>query len=340
MSIDVLIRAPVGLLPVLIFLAVLVYMDSYKLVSLRVVLWVIAAGIVTAVLAYFVNGLLLEQLPLDFRAYSRYVAPLVEETLKALVIVALFRLNRIGFLVDSAIMGFAVGTGFAFAENLFYLASAGHAQMAVWIVRGFGTAIMHGGVMAIFGIVSQTLTERNMKINPLLYVPGLVAATTLHSLFNHFVLPPMQMTLLVLLVLPPILYVVFDRSARHMHEWLELDFDADALLLEQIKSGEFKQNKIGRFLDDVRTKFDGPVVVDMLCYLRLYTELALRAKGVLMMRENGLDVPVGERTQAKFEEMKYLEHSIGKTGLLALSPFLHMTRKDLWQLYVLDSKAG
>jgi len=28
--------------------------------------------------------------------------------------------------------------------------------------------------------------------------------------------------------------------------------------------------------------------------------------------------------------------SIGKTGILAMRPFLHMTRKDLWQLYVLE----
>ena len=59
MSTDLLIRAPVGLLPVLIFLVVLLYMDSYKLVSLKTVLWVIAAGGVVAVLAYFVNGFLL-----------------------------------------------------------------------------------------------------------------------------------------------------------------------------------------------------------------------------------------------------------------------------------------
>jgi hypothetical protein len=121
-----------------------------------------------------------------------------------------------------------------------------------------------------------------------------------------------------------------------MHEWLELDFDDDARLLQQINSGEFAESKIGRFLHDLRTRFDGPVVVDMLCYLRVYTELALRAKGVLLMRENGLDVSVGERTQEKFAELAYLENSIGKTGLLAMRPFLHMTRKDLWQLYVLE----
>jgi len=132
---------------------------------------------------------------------------------------------------------------------------------------------------------------------------------------------------------------VFRKSASHLHEWLELDFDADARLLNQINSGEFADSKIGRFLHDLRDKFDGPVVADMLCYLRLYTELALRAKGVLMMRENGLDAPVGARTREKFAEMEYLEGSIGKTGVLAMHPFLLMTRKDLWQLYVLEDGA-
>jgi len=335
MSTDLLIRAPVGLLPVLIFLFVLLYMDSYKLVGLKTVLWVIVAGALLTIVAYFVNGFLLEQLQIDYKSFTRYVSPLTEEGLKAIVIVWLFRMHRIGFLVDSAIMGFAVGTGFAFVENFYYLQSAGNAHIAVWIVRGFGTAIMHGGVTAIFAIMSQALTERNMKINPLLYLPGLIAAITFHSFFNHFVLPPILMTLCILLFLPPMLYVVFERSAVHLHEWLELDFDADARLLEQINSGEFAQSKIGRFLHDLRSKFEGPVVVDMLCYLRLYTELALRAKGVLMMRENGLDTPIGERTKEKFAEMEFLEDSIGKTGVLAMRPFLHMTRKDLWQLYVI-----
>ena len=145
----------------------------------------------------------------------------------------------------------------------------------------------------------------------------------------------MLMTASYLLLLPPVLYVVFQKSAAHMHEWLELDFDEDALLVEQITSGHFTATKVGRFLNDLRSKFEGPVVVDMLCYLRLYTELALRAKGVLLMRENGFDAPVGERTKEKFAELAYLEGSIGKTGLLAMRPFLHMTRKDLWQLNVL-----
>jgi RsiW-degrading membrane proteinase PrsW (M82 family) len=333
---DLLVKGIVGLLPVLIFLVVLVWMDSYKLIRLRSVLAVIVLGGATAWMAMYVNGWLIGLLDWPLQPYSRYVSPLVEELLKAAVIVFLFRSNRIGFLVDAAIMGFAVGAGFALVENFHYLQHLGSAHLAVWVVRGFGTAIMHGGAAAIFAIVSQTLTERQMNINPVRYLPGLVVAALVHSIFNHFLVAPVLQALGTVLLLPPLLQLVFQRSARAMHRWLELDFDADARLISMITSGEFSESRIGRFLDDLRKKFDGPVVVDMLCYLRIYTELALRAKGVLMMRENGLDAPVGERTKAKFEELAFLEQSIGKTGLLAMKPFLHMTRKDLWQMYVLD----
>jgi hypothetical protein len=83
--------------------------------------------------------------------------------------------------------------------------------------------------------------------------------------------------------------------------------------------------------------FKGHVVADLLCYLRLYTELALRAKGILMMNESGFEVSVDVETQAKFAEMRYLESSIGKTGLLAIQPMCHMSHRDLWQLYMLGN---
>ncbi len=79
----------------------------------------------------------------------------------------------------------------------------------------------------------------------------------------------------------------------------------------------------------------GEVVVDLLCYLRIHVELSLRAKGILMMREGGFDVGPDDETRALFAELNYLEESIGRTGKLALLPFLHLGGKELWQLYML-----
>jgi len=128
---------------------------------------------------------------------------------------------------------------------------------------------------------------------------------------------------------------VFARSESAVGDWLGRGFDADAEMLELINSGQLSDSPVGRYLHQLKDRFQGLVVADLLAYLRLYTELALRAKGVLMMRESGFDVPVDEATREKFAELRYLEKSVGRTGLLAIQPMLHMSHKDLWQLYML-----
>ena len=110
---------------------------------------------------YLVNGWLLGVTAIDLETFKRYFGPLVEELFKALVIVALVRMHRIGFLVDAAIFGFAVGTGFAIVENLYYQHLIPDAGIGTWIVRGFGTAIMHGGATAIFAVMGLAMLERS-----------------------------------------------------------------------------------------------------------------------------------------------------------------------------------
>src|SRR5206468_9703559 len=113
---------------------------------------------------------------LQRRVLTRFGAPVIEEILKAVPIFWMIRSRRVGFLIDAAICGFAVGTGFALAENLYYLSTLAAAPPALWVVRGFGTAVMHGGTTAIFAIVGKS---RQATL-------GLLSAIVLHSLFNHF----------------------------------------------------------------------------------------------------------------------------------------------------------
>lgn len=325
----------VGLAPVTTFLVALVLLDSYKLVKLRVVVLTLACGVVAAGIAYAANGLVLEYARVGFATHTRYVAPVLEELLKGLVIVALIRTHRIGFLVDAAIFGFAVGAGFAMVENLVYLGQFPGATMGTWNVRGFGTAIMHGGATAIFAMAGLAMMDRSGKASVRAFLPGFVIAAVLHSAFNHFFLSPRLSTLGVAIVVPALLYVVFERSERALGQWLGSGFDADTEMLQLINSGALSDSPVGRYLHELKDRFEGPIVADILCYLRLYTELALRAKGVLMMRENGFNPPIDEPTRAKFVELRYLEGTIGKTALLAIQPMLHMSHKDLWQLYML-----
>ena len=336
MTADFVLHALLGLLPVCCFLAALVYLDSYKLVPLKWVVGTIILGCATGVASYPLNWIGLQWLDVGFTAYTRYVAPITEEALKATVIWVLMRNNRIGFLVDAAIFGFAVGAGFAIFENLYYLTILPDLKLGTWIVRGFGTAMMHGGATAIFAIITHTMLEQYPTRGRFALLPGLLIAAITHSVFNHFFLAPIINTALVLGILPLLFTVIFDRSDRTLSDWLGAGFDADTELLELINSGELSNSKVGMYLQSLREKFEGPIVADLLCYLRLHTELSIRAKGLLMMRESGFMNKTGEETRAKLEELRYLEKSIGATGKLAIKPFLRMSQKDLWQFYMLS----
>ncbi len=178
----------------------------------------------------------------------------------------------------------------------------------------------------LIGIVLGVIADRARSIVP---------SIALHAGFNQFYFSPRASTLGILLVLPPLLWAIFLRSERSVGDWLGRGFDADTAMLELLNSGEFADSPVGRYLHALRGKFEGPVVADLLCYVRLHTELSLRAKGILMMRESGFDPPVDQATRDTFAELAYLEKSIGRTGVLAIQPMLAMSHRDLWQLYML-----
>lgn len=330
----------VGIVPVLLFLGALVLIDSYKLVALRAILLSVGAGVVAALASYGVNSVLQPGLALDFTHYSRYLAPLVEETLKALFVVFLLQRNKVGFVVDAGIHGFAIGTGFALIENLYYLQVNPSAGVLTWSARGVGTAIMHGGATAIVAMVSHTLHTRRGAFRASVVLPGLGVAVILHSLYNHFLLHPLLATALIALVVPALSVAVFQRSERETTAWLGAGFDTDQELLRAVRSGTMSATPAGRYLTSVRSRFAPDEIVDMMCLLRLRGELAIRAKGILLLREAGFEAAPDPSVRAKFDELRYLEQSIGKTGLLALGPFLHTSTRDLWQLNMLTEQVS
>ena len=326
----------VSVLPVFLFLGALVLLDSYKLITPRAILLAVAAGATATLVGYAVNVSLIPALGLGIERYSRYVAPLVEELLKATYIVWLLRRNKVGFVVDAAIYGFAVGTGFAFFENIYYLPVHPNPTIWTWIVRGFGTALMHGGTTAIFAMISRTIQNRSPKFRLSLMLPGLAVAAVLHSLYNQFLVSPLLATALIVLVFPYIMMFLFQKSERETRGWLGTGFDTDQELLRVMRAGQVSETPVGIFLKGLRTSYPPEVIVDMMCLLRLRAELGIRAKGILLMREAGFEADPDPSLRAKLEEVRYLEGSIGRSGMRALKPFAHTSTQDLWQLNLLD----
>ncbi|MFH1312407.1 MAG: PrsW family glutamic-type intramembrane protease [Candidatus Eisenbacteria bacterium] len=333
-----LLRICVSLPPVFAFLAGLVFLDSFKLVSVRMIVQTILIGCVAAVVLMFLNGPIQRVCGMEIQTFSRYLAPVLEELLKAVPLIYLISRKRLGFMVDAAICGFAVGAGFAVIENIYYLRSLEEANILAWIIRGFGTAVMHGGTTAIFAVLAKNRSDRYARGGFHVFLPGLLIAIAIHSFFNHFFLLPHVYTIAQLIVLPVLVVITFTQSERILRNWLEVGLDSDVQLLSYVTTGTISTTRIGEYLTSLQARFPGEIVADMLCFLRVHLELAVRAKGILLMREAGFRVPADPETKARLTELKFLEKSIGKTGQLAMAPFLHTSSHDLWQLYLLEEK--
>lgn len=313
-------RILIGLLPVFAFLLALILLDSFKLVKVRTVAGLIVGGGLAAVASLFINVRIGSALGLDGVTLVRYVAPVVEEILKSAFIIYLVARHRVAFLVDAAIIGFAIGAGFAAVENIHYFVALEENGIAMWVVRGFGTALMHGSVSAMMAIISKQLADAHGIARLWVFLPGLALGTALHSAFNHFFIAPTVTTILILIVLPVFFVAIFHFSETRTREWLGTGFDTDAELLATITAGQASDSRIGAYLVDLRERFPPSTVVDMVCLLRLRLELSIRAKGILLARQSGFVVPPDPDMEGRFSELKFLEHSIGRTGLLAMSP--------------------
>jgi RsiW-degrading membrane proteinase PrsW (M82 family) len=318
-----------GFAPVTAFLGALVLLDSFKLVRRADVAKSIGAGVLAASLSLAANLAMVRFLGVAPDVLPRFIAPLIEESAKAATLFWLMRIGRLGFLVDSAIHGFAIGTGFALLENLYYAHTLGTESLGLWVVRGLGTAVMHGTTTAIFAILAKSLTERNDSQALRWFLPGFALALAVHIGFNHFILPPLVSTGILIAVMPTVLSIVFERSERATRDWLGAGMDRDVEALEQILSGEVVETRVGQYLSELRSRLPGMVVADMLCMLRIQLELSLRAKGMMMARSAGIEVPVDPSLHESVEELRFLAKSIGPIGLLALKPLLR--GRERWE---------
>ncbi len=325
----------ISLLPVFVFLISLILIDTYKLMRARAVVNAILYGCFVAGVSFLLNRGIMT-LGVDLNILRRYLAPLVEEIMKASFLIYLLKTKKVGFMVDAAISGFAVGAGFSFIENIYYVTMVPDASIFVWIIRGFGTAIMHGGTTSIVAILAKNQADYQATDDLHVFGRGLLIAIVIHSYFNHFFLHPLFSPLSIIVGLPLIMTFVFAKSEKATREWLGVGFDTDVELLNMLTSGNLRETKIGVYLQTLQRRFRGEVIVDMICYLRIYLELSIRAKGVLLMREAGFSVPPETDTKDKFTELAFLDRNIGKTGKLALLPFLRTSNQNLWQLNMLE----
>jgi protease PrsW len=334
----------VALVPVLAMLTVFIWLDVFKLMTVWETLGLLLLGALTAAVAYPVSGVFLDTLPLGFSTYSRFAAPWVEELIKGLAVVALFRFNRIGFKLDAVISGFAIGAGFSVVENILYLIRFPELAANVWMVRGLGTAVMHGTTAAVLAATAHEFAERETRgaasdfdFNLLWFLPGFLIAVAIHTAFNQFPEDPLLAMIGTLAIAPFVMMAIFRFGAVEAQHWLSEEREGTRTQLEAWQSGKIPDDDSGRRIAALMARSGDASAAQIREYCQLMTWLLLKAEDTLHDQVEQADTLEVE-ARAAFERTAALKREIGRSTFAALKPLLPFSRNDYWEISELKER--
>lgn len=321
----------VGILPVVLFLVFLFLLDSYKLVLKRFLFYSLLIGAICGGLSYLFNVFLVENLSIEPEKVSMFISPFTEELLKSVFIIWLISKKRIGFVIDAAIYGFAIGAGLSLIENAVYFYSLPEYDMKLWLMRGLGTGFMQGGCTALFATILIGSKSSKVPFSVFLLVSFLITYV-IHSVFNHLFINPFIQTIGIITILPAIFMIIFKYNEMKLQDWLDIEMSSEVEMLNMIKKGQFLSTPSGEYLETLKKRFSEDAILDIYCYFQLYLELSIIAKRNIMLKECGLPIVKELDLENKLTELAQLRKQIGKTGEYTLSPLIRMSYRDLWEI--------
>ena len=336
-----------ALVPVLVLLAIFVWFDAFKLMSIWEILILLVLGGFGAVASYPVSGRLLDTLPIGFSNYSRFYAPWIEEAIKAAIVIGLFRFNKIGFKLDAVISGFAVGAGFSVVENIIYLIRMPDYGASTWLVRGLGTAVMHGVTLAILAATAHEFAERETRgkasdfnFSLWWFVPGYLAAVAIHMIFNQFPDEPLLAMLGASMFAPIAILGIFQFGTTEAQKWLETEAAQHQAQYDALRAGRWPEGDSGKRVASFAARLNKKAAAQVKRFWELQAWLVLQAERTLLQEAAG-DVELDpDAIRKAFGECEMIEGELGRVLTRALEALLPFTRNDYWELSELRERIG
>jgi RsiW-degrading membrane proteinase PrsW (M82 family) len=337
----------VALIPVIVMLALFVWLDAFALMNIREVLVLLLLGALGALAAWPVSGRLLDTLPIGFSLYSRFIAPWIEEAIKAAIMIGLFRFNRIGYKLDAVISGFAIGAGFSVVENIFYLTIFPDYGTGTWLVRGFGTAIMHGTTLALLAAIAHEFAERETRdatahydFSLLWFVPGYGVAVALHTLFNQFPDRPMVAMMGAIVAAPLALIAILNMGTTEARRWLAAECAGHRAQVEALRAGRWPNGLAGDKITALAARLDPESVKRVRRYWELQAWLVAEAEETMMEEAAGDAEFDAAAIRSALAELDGLRRALGHSTFAALRALLPFSRNDLWEVAELRQRLG
>ena len=328
----------VSLIPIIVYIIFIYKIDHFALISIKSLLLLALIGMLTALACF---GLFLLTDRVISGKSADIIHPVIEELVKSIPLLILAFRKRIAFFIDSVICGAAVGGGFSFLENTFYLVLGDSVDLSTGLFRGLEVALIHMGCSAIIAAgmmmaVRQIERKRSrtaMSWNDIIKTTALfVAALAFHVFHNMFQFTPIMQFFWVLSVMIGMIAVVYFYDIDMTHRWLDKGLDMQINLLRSIEGGHLLNTPTGTFLESVKELFPPNVYFDIICYVRLLIELSVAAKTRFMLHEIGMDEPLEankkELYMSQFVELGELEKNIGPSAKMTIAPIVKLSPAD------------
>jgi len=304
----------------IIFLYLVRWLDLYASGSFKGVIICFAWGWVAFFIALQVNNPILAQFQLAGIApvlFYTIVTPIVEEIAKSSILVYFVRRSDFTYFVDGAIYGFAVGTGFAVIENLFYLTGPGATDgLPVALSRAFSTSLMHGSASALVGISLGRLKFGRGWSRILSLLLGWAGAMALHSSFNNIVSRMEGAFALVLVVViglggvalvAAFIFWGLSEERRWLRETLKLDVGVSRHESSMVQ----KMEDLDTLLAPITERFGAEKRKQVEAFLRLEAQMGLKSKARAMTNDAKLSNQLDDEIANLRQQMDQQRQQVG-----------------------------
>ncbi|MGB8646483.1 MAG: PrsW family intramembrane metalloprotease [Anaerolineae bacterium] len=297
------------------FLLLVRWLDLYASGSFWTVILCFIWGVLAFSIVFPINDFFIARL--GYWEVVKGTAPVVEEITKSLMLIYLVRRPNFTYFVDGAIFGFAIGTGFAVRENIFYLTSTPDVSLMLGLTRAFSTSLMHGSASALVGVALGRLRFARGWSRIIAPVVGWTAAIALHLSYNNII--NTQDAGLIIILIGVVIglggvglnagFIMWglQEEKRWLRETLKLDVG--------VSSGESsviqKLDDLSEMLVPIRDRFGPEKAKQVETFLRLQAQLGLKRKVQAMSPDGKLREELTVQIADMRTEMDKLRRSVG-----------------------------
>lgn len=281
-------------------------------------------GLMVAV-AYFANTGVYERIG-NYDAMIRFVAPIIEELLKAAILLYLVRRENFTYFVDGAIYGFAVGIGFAVFENYFYLYLDEAGALSTAIGRVLSTNLMHATASAVVGSALGFARFQRFQGRAFFLVAGLVVAMLFHMGFNNITQSDMGSSLLLVYAAfigfggTGFIAWIMRRGLNEQKQWIQESLgkiDQKVITRNEAAAVDHLADAQS-ILEPLEVVYGRDTAIKIEQFLVLQAQIGIKLKTIEKLNDEKMRAATEREVETMEQEMTALRKQIGSHTMLSL----------------------